>query len=327
MTHNVDGDDKDVWPWLGRTVKEAKANSGTKSRFDIAKLEEWRQIFEHMQMQGVVPYLILEDDSAWKRYDHDRYYREIIARFGYLPAIVFNLGEEHNENYSLGEGLALAKRFKQMNPYTHPVGIHNINRANDAYIDSPYVDLTSIQTGQPGRKSAVKFSIEHNQIAVDWINRCRSRGRRILMVNFDEGRPELDRRAWWSAYLGGGVWETHVLPPYDQPHSAWEMTWVQLGGARAFMETLPFHEMQPRNELVTAGALCLAKPGKAYALYLPQGVATTIELPSGTRYTCAWWNPTNGKEDKFQAEQQIPGGRQTFTPPNENDWALRILSL
>jgi hypothetical protein len=29
MTHNIDGDDKDVWPWLGKTQKEAKINGGS----------------------------------------------------------------------------------------------------------------------------------------------------------------------------------------------------------------------------------------------------------------------------------------------------------
>ena len=327
MLHNIDGDDKDVWPWLGNSLKEAKANGGKDARFDIVKLREWRELFAHMQMRGVVPYLILDDDGAWKGYDHDRYYREIIARFGDLPAVVFNLGEEHNENYPLREGLVLAKRFKERDPYQHPLGIHNVNRANDGYIDSPDVDLTSIQTGQPGRPSAVKYAIEHNQIAVDWIARCRSRGRRVLMVNFDEGRPEYDRRAWWSAYLGGGVWEAHVTGPYDRPYSTWATTWKELGGTRAFMESLPFFEMDPHNDLVTSGgAFCLAKPGTAYAVYLPQGGRFSIRLAGGRRYTAGWWNPANGQDGTFQGEQSLPGGSHTFKAPAAGDWAIRILA-
>ncbi len=328
MTHNVDGDDKDVWPWLGATAAEAKKNGGADARFDVAKLEEWRELFEYMQTRGVVPYLILEDDSAWKRYDVVRYQREIIARFGDLPALVFNLGEEHNENYRLREGLEMARRFKEIDPYNHALGIHNISRANDDYVDSPYLDMTAIQTGQPGRPSAVKFAIEHNQIAVDWIARCRKRGKRILVVNFDEGRPEHDRLAWWSAYIGGGVWEAHVAENYDQPHSAWETTWVELGGARAFMESLPFHEMEPRNDLVIAGdGFCLAKPGAAYAVYLPHEGRVTVKLEAGVRYSAAWWSPDNGFNGQFEPAQTIVGGSQDFQTPGEGDWALRILAV
>ena len=166
MTHNIGGDDRDVWPWLGETVKEAMSNGGKNARFNVAKLEEWRVLFEYMQTKGAVPYLVLEDDSAWKAYDHSRYWREMIARFGYLPAVVFNMGEELNENYRLSDGLALAKQFKALDPYDHPLGIHNVNRPTDSYIDSPHVDLTAIQTGSPGRRRSLQHALQHNWISV-----------------------------------------------------------------------------------------------------------------------------------------------------------------
>ncbi len=328
MTHNIGGDENDVWPWQGATPAEAKQNAVPGHvRFDIAKLTEWRVLFEHMQTQGVVPYLVLEDDSAWTGYDHARYYREIIARFGDLPALLVNIGEENNENYSLQQGLALAARFRQLDPYRHPLGIHNVNRPSDRYIDSPAMDFTSIQTGSPGRRKGLEKALEHNRITVDWIERCRVRRRRVLVVNFDEARPEEDRRCWWSVYMGGGVWETHVRQPYDRPLSAWEPTWTQLGGARSFMESLPFWEMSPHNELVESGrAFCLARPGKAYALYLPMGGRVTVRRASGVTYEAAGWNPVNGKEGRFEHRTTINGGLQHFTAPSPGDWALRILA-
>lgn len=325
MTHNIDGDDRDVWPWLGTETRSTKSHAGAQARFDINKLERWGDLFEHMQRAGVVPYLVLEDDSAWKGFDRPRYYREIIARFGYLPALIINLAEEHNENYRLTEALGHMRLFREMDPYDHPLGIHNVNRPSDEYIDAPYIDFTSIQTGQPGTRKGVKHAVEHNQITVDWIQRCQQRGRRVLMVGFDEGRPEHDRRAWWSAYLGGGVWEAHVVEPYDRPFSAWEATWTQLGGTRTFMESLPFWEMQPRNDLIRAGmAFCLAKPGSTYALYLPEGGTVEVELPANASYTCDWWNPANGSNGRFQGARNVTGGAQSFTAPGTGDWALRI---
>ena len=52
-THNLDGDDKDVWPWLGLTAKEAKANGGADARFDGVRLEAWRALFDYMQKKGL----------------------------------------------------------------------------------------------------------------------------------------------------------------------------------------------------------------------------------------------------------------------------------
>ena len=327
MTHNIGGDDKDVWPWLGKTQREAMSNGGSNARFDVAKLDEWRDLFEYMQTRGVVPYLVLEDDSAWKGYDRGRYYREIIARFGYLPALVFNCGEEHNENYRLSQALQFMRQLQQIDPYDHPRAIHNVNRPNNDYVDAPHIGFPSIQTGRPGSRTVLETALEHNRITIDWINRCLVRKRRVLVVNFDEARPEEDRRCWWSVYLGGGVWETHVRRPYDRPLSAWEPAWTQLGGARAFMESLPFWEMQPHNELVLDGhAFCLARPGHVYALYLPTGGSIRVSLTPHVTYEVAWWNPANGKDGGFQANKRsIPGGSQRLTAPSDGDWALRIV--
>jgi hypothetical protein len=326
MTHNIDGDDRDVWPWLGDTERRAKANGGENARFDVAKLAQWRELFEHMQDKGVVPYLVLEDDSAWKGYDHARYYREMIARFGDLPALLFNFNEEHNENYELAQALEFMRTLEEIDPYDHPRGIHNVNTPNDRYIDAPQVDFTSIQTGSPGTVVGLEKAIGHHRTTLNWIKRCRQRGRRTLVVNFDEGRPEEDRHAWWSAYLAGGVWEAHVNKPYDRPMSAWEPVWTQLGGARAFMESLPFWEMESHDEVVKSGTgFCLAKPGKVYALYLPLGGSVTVDLPPKGKFKVAWWNPANGRDGHFQNRAPVNGGRRRFTPPDDGDWALRIL--
>ncbi len=325
MSHNLDGDDRDVWPWLGQTPREAKANGGPSSRFDVAKLEAWRFVLEHMQRRGLVVYLVLEDDSAWQGYDHARYYREMVARFGYLPGLLFNLGEEHNENYTLAAALGHMRQLAAIDPYDHPRGIHNVNTPTDQYIDAEEIDFTSIQTGSPGTRRGVKDALAHHQLAIDWLKRCESRGQRMLVVNFDEGRPEEARAAWWAAYLGGGVWEAHVLPPYDRPMSAWEKTWNELGGARAFLESLPFWEMQPHNDLVKSGhALCLARPGAAYALYLPEGGKAEIELEGG-EYTIAWWNPANSRDGRFQDRRTLGGGLQELTAPGPGDWAVKIV--
>lgn len=326
MTHNLRGDDNDVWPWLGATPREAMSNGGENARFDVRKLDEWRQLFEYMQTKGVVPYLVLEDDSAWRGYDHRRYYREMVARFGYLPALLFNFNEEHNENYELSEALDYMRLLRDIDPYDHPRGIHNVNRPSDAYVDCEAVDFTSIQTGAPGTRKGLKNALEHNQIAIDWIQRCRTRGRRILMIGFDEARPEEDRRCWWSVYIGGGVWETHVRQPYDRPLSAWEPAWTQLGGARAFMESLPFWEMEPANDIVKSGkAFCLAKGGEVYAVYLPEGGRITLDLPADREFLVEWWSPTQGRSGKFAHSSRISGGHSVLASPGDGDWAARVI--
>ncbi|OVE75296.1 hypothetical protein BVX98_07860, partial [bacterium F11] len=320
MTHNLEGDHRDVWPWLGATQAEAKLNGEPDARFNIPKLHEWLDLFEHMQTKGMVLYMILEDDSAWKGYDHDRYYREMVAHFGHLPGLLFNINEEYNENYNLTEALGFAESLRNIDPYRHPIGIHNVNSPNDSYVDAPYIDFTAIQT--KGSDPLV-----HNSKTIDWINRSLSRNKRVLMVGYDEPRPELNRKGWWSAYMGGGVWEIHTTSSYNRWMDAWEPAWTELGGARKFMESLPFWEMVPSNHLVTSGqAYCLAKPGEVYAFYLPNGGTISVDLPPGSTNNVAWWDPTKGLDGTFENQSQIGGGSQSLAAPGPGDWALRIVT-
>ena len=324
ITSNIDGDSRDVWPWLGITEKEAKANGGPGSRFDVARLDEWRDLFEYMQEKGMVVYIVLEDDSGWKDYDHARYYREMIARFSYLPALIFNFNEEHNENYSKSEALEMMALLKKIDPFDHPVGIHNINQPDDDYIKAAQIDFTSIQTGTAGSRVAPGPS-EYNKLVTSWISRCKALSSRTLMVGIDEGRPEEDRRIWWSTYLSGGVWEAHVLGPYDRPMSAWDTVWTELGGARKFMESIPFWVMHPDSSVIREGkAFCLNHEDCVYALYLPEGGTVTLDLPKGRKYTVSWWNPENGNEGNFQNETTIKGGSRKIVPPGKGDWAVRV---
>jgi len=322
MTHNIGGDGNDVWPWLGATASDAKTNGANSVRFDVVKLEQWRDLFEHMQRKGVVVYMILEDDSAWSGYDHDRYYRELIARFGYLPALLFNVGEEYNENYTLSQSLGFAQTIRNIDPFDHPIGIHNVNSPSAQYVDAPQIDFTAIQTNDAGGGE------KHNRIVTDWIALSKARNRRVISVGFDEPRPLMDRRGWWSAYIAGGVWEVHVDRPYDRPVSTWNIAWTQLGGTRAFMETMPFWQMEPRNDLVISGsAFCLADPGNVYAVYLPNGGTVNIDLAdSDASYDFSWWNPENGSQGGFTGAGVVNGGVQEFTAPSNGDWALRIVA-
>lgn len=310
MTHTLEGDENDVWPWPGETPEEAKKNH---QRFDHAKLEKWREFFEYIQSQGIVIHLVLEDDSAWTGYDHARYYREMVARFGYLPALYFNFGEEHNENYSLQDALRYMKLLAEIDPFRHARAVHNVNIPREEYLDSPYVDVASIQT-QPSKPATL------NQQAVDWWQACLARRQRPLVVSFDEARPAGDRRSWWAVYLGGAMWES--LIPAPQGYAAVEPAWRELGATRAFMESLPFAEMIPANHLVSGGqAFCLAQPGEVYALYLPAGGTVEVELAAGNQYRAEWFEPRTGA---WKLGVTLSGGRRALKAPDAQDWAVRI---
>jgi hypothetical protein len=316
MTHTLDGDGKDVWPWLGETAEEAKANP---DRFDVGRLQRWLELFEYIQSRGIVIHLVLEDDSAWTGFDYPAYYREIVARFGHLPALIFNYCEEYNERHSLGEALDHMKLLSEIDPYQHPRAIHNVNAPNDEFLASSYVNVASIQT--PPSSPRVL-----NALAIEWLQAPLATNRRPLVVGFDEGRPADERRSWWSVYMGGGNWESYI--PVPAGYSATEPAWRELALAHRFFVGLPLEKMVPANHLVTDGsAFCLAQPPAVYAFYLLEAGTIEAVLPAGNRYRTEWYDPRGEGEAPWRKGPVIDGGRQKLEAPGAGDWAARVTQI
>jgi hypothetical protein len=227
-----------------------------------------------------------------------------------LPALYFNFCEEYNERYSLDDALRYMQMLGDVDPYGHPRAIHNVRAPDPAYIDSPHVQATSIQT-TPSSPAAL------NRLAVEWWQAPLARNRRPLVVSFDEARPAEDRRSWWSAYLGGAIWESYV--PVEKGYASVEPAWRELAATRAFLEPLPVETMVPANHLVRSGAaFCLAAPGEVYALYLPEGGEVEVELTGGNQYRARWFDPRSGNPQAWYKA----GTR--FRAPDLRDWALLI---
>ena len=97
---NVEGDGQDVFPWVSHDDPYV---------FDVSKLAQWQRVFEHFNSRGVLIDMLLTEteNESWfeamdgvevgKDFSNARklYYREMVARFGHLNGLVFNLGEEN----------------------------------------------------------------------------------------------------------------------------------------------------------------------------------------------------------------------------------------
>ena len=61
-----------------------------------------------------------------------------------------------------------------------------------------------------------------------------------------------------------------------------------------FERYLPFVEMNSADPLTSRDDdYCLAKPGAVYAIYLPRGGSTDLQLPAG-HFQVRWFNPRSG---------------------------------
>lgn len=94
LVMNEHGDGDNIWPWTGPYEQ---------TRYDVSKLAQWDILFGHMAAKGMAMNLFTqetENDTILNKgelgLERKLYYKELIARFGHQPAMVWNLGEETN---------------------------------------------------------------------------------------------------------------------------------------------------------------------------------------------------------------------------------------
>ena len=90
-----------------------------------------------------------------------------------------------------------------------------------------------------------------------------------------------------------------------------------------FFTSFEWWKTEPHDELVNAGAYCVAEPGRTYAAYLPNGGTVAIKLEQG-RYRAEWFNPSTGA---ILPIGQIAATASWTSPkaPDGSDWALLLL--
>lgn len=144
------------------------------------------------------------------------------------------------------------------------------------------------------------------------------------------------RRASWRIVCAGGylaagfhgtighsdVWNRLDAPNHYTFQVRDEGAAAQLRILYGFFTALPFWRLEPFDG-ITGEAQALAVPGELYVLYLPHGGSVSVDLGAlpGT-VTARWFNPRDGSWG--QETTAAGGGRQEFTAPDTQDWALLV---
>ena len=110
----------------------------------------------------------------------------------------------------------------------------------------------------------------------------------------------------------------------------WDLTGYAIELLRRFY---PFAEMTHHDELTSAeDDYCLAIPGEYYAIYLPNGGTTNLDLgDNSSTFMLRWYNPRAGGslQEGSVGEVTGPGSVAIGHPPKDpdKDWvaALRLM--
>ncbi|MFC1510612.1 DUF5060 domain-containing protein, partial [Candidatus Omnitrophota bacterium] len=372
---NIGGDGQEVWPYLRIINREGDkyGNSGNDNKhFDLSKLRQWDMVFQHAQKKGINIQMVLSEGEKQNKNELDGkklglerklYYREMVARFGYLNALQWNLCEEYNINGSEipeDEIRKWAAYVRDVDPYGHPITVHNGGKHGwKHFFGEPNIDLTSYQFG--GNLNGLDYSN-----TVEDLRRSALAAGKKIVISIDEttavanvdseeafmvNKP-LPGGGSWDRYYGGQKWarKNIIYPIYfsggvvevitddalrTDDFAPYAALWDYMYYARKFLENnVPFWEMKPADDLLMGesetygGGQVFVKKGVAYAIYLPDATQSgALDLRSDASvYKRKWYNPRTGKFEG--TTKQISGGRMRDlgAPPRDahEDWVVLL---
>ena len=348
LTMNVNGDGRNVWPWTDPWKHD---------RFDVSKLAQWEIVFEHMQRRGIQMHVVLQEtendhilDGGELGPTRKLYLREMIARFAHHPAVVWNLGEENLQTPAQQQ--AMADFIRGIDPYNHPIVIHNdhyspdnIKETFDPHLGKSTLDGTAIQDFQWNdvHYHTKQYVVASRAAGKPWVVCADEMGGAQFGLPTDQDEPDhFDARSkgLWGNLMGGGAgvewyfgWQNNS-PQSDLSAETWrprESMWKQSKLAIDFFQTfLPFWEMQPADHLPRAYAdYCLAKPGDTYCIYLFNGGNTRLDLQKHRGpFSVHWFNPRDGGALQTGSVQTVwgPGQVEIGEPPVDKgrDWVCLV---
>jgi hypothetical protein len=377
LTYNAGGDGDNVWPFVERDDK---------LHYDVSKLDQWQIVFDHAQQKGLYLHFKLQetenDDHARGSGDSRKtvaipealdagdlgserklYLRELIARYGYLLALNWNLGEENTQTPE--QQRQMAAFIRSTDPYGHHTVIHTYpNEQERVYLpllgDQSVLTGASLQNAHDGTHArTVQWVVASERAGRPWVVANDEQGPASLGVPPDpgfagwkgvdeKGKPvqtvhDIRKYTLWGNLLAGGAGVEYYFG-YAPPHSDLDLedfrsrdkTWDYARIALEFFRTekVPFWEMEPADALVgnaTHGnsRYCFARRGQLYLVYLPRGGSADLDLSGASgEFSVSWFDPRSGGSLKPGSVRTVKGGSPASlgTPPGaaDEDWLVVV---
>ncbi len=325
LVWNVEGDGKDVWPFL---------DPQDQTRFDVSKLDQWERLFAHMQARGIALHIVLQETENELLMDggdtgriRKLFISELIARFAHHNALIWNLGEENGPVHWRPEGQSDAQRramidwLSQADPYNHPILLHTHAEPDDKVaIAGPLLGLKnldglSLQIADP--------KLVHKETA-KWFTLSADAGHRWVLTMDEIGPwqngaiPDADaeddhlallREAMWGHFLAGGSGvEWYFGAKFDhndlsaEDFRSRDKLWASSYAARQFIEQtidLASRKICP-PELASTPCMqgsALGTAQQVSIVYLPAGTALTPAITKGAK-AIEFRNPLNASESR-----------------------------
>jgi len=351
LTMNIDGDGKDVWPYISYDERY---------RFDCSKLDQWEIIFDHMEKLGLMLHIVTQEtenelllDNGDTGPQRKLYYRELIARFGHHLAITWNMGEENGpadftpNAQSVQQQKDMVKFMKENDPYQSYVVIHTHAAPQPRYeifdkllgdtnLNGPSLQLGNFRTTHAETLHWTKASKEAGMPWVVCIDEIGPHWRGVDPDDREDNNQDTVRaEVLWGNLMAGGSgaewyfgYKNHNndlgCEDWRSRDRMWDYTRY---GIEFFQKYVPFQDMEPADELVNKGNFCMANAGEFYVVYLPYGGHAVLDLTDARgSFSVNWYNPRTGGD--LTEAASVEGGTQVDLGNAAEqpglDWAILV---
>lgn len=231
----------------------------------------------------------------------ETYVRKVVDTVNDLDNVLYEIkneggGSSTEWQYHL---INFIKSYEGGKPKRHPVGMTSQTGKGGSIENLLNSPADWISPGGENVRQGAYFS-----------NPPAATGSQVIITDTDHIEPNTTDAAWvWRSFLRG-------LNPIVMDHwngAQWDPIRRAMGHTRRLAERVDLAAMTPRDELATT-KYCLAQPGVAYIVYLPQGGEVTVNLSAASgNLQVEWMHPVEGG---ITPGQPVAGGaQQAFTAP------------
>ena len=376
LPYNAGGDGDNVWPFVERDDK---------FHYDVSKLDQWQIVFDHAQQRGVYLHFKLQEqeiddnlrgnpnepargrgpaasgpvtealDGGDLGQERRLYVRELVARFGYLLALNWNIGEENTQ--SSEQQLAMAMNLRDTDPYGgHHIVVHTFPNGQERVYPgllgtlSPFTGASLQMAWNAVHERTWRWVAASSQAKKPWVVANDEQGPAGLGVPPDPGYAgfagkdaqgrdvgytlhDIRKYTLWGNLMAGGAGVEYYfgygLPDNDlvaENFRSRDQSWDYARIAIDFFHTqkIPFWEMTNADGLVgndrhDNSRYAFAKANDVYLVYLPTGGTTSLDLSAAKgQFGVEWFDPRNGGALKPGSVRAVTGGAPAAlgTPPD-----------
>ena len=368
LPYNAGGDGDNVWPFTARDDK---------FHYDVSKLDQWQIVFDHAQQKGIYLHFKLQENEIDDNFrsgktvvipesldggdtgpERKLYVRELVARFGYLLALNWNIGEENTQ--SSEQQLAMAMNLTGSDPYSgHHVVVHTFPSEQEKVYPpllgsrSPFTGASLQMMWNAVHERTIRWLLASAQAKKPWVVTNDEQGPAGLGVPPDPGYAgfagkdvkgmdvgytlhDIRKYTLWGNLMAGGAGVEYYfgygLPDNDlvaENFRSRDKSWDYARIAIDFFHSskIPFWDMRNADELVgnekhDNSRYCFAKANEIYLVYLPSGGAAQLDLSKATgQFSIEWFDPRNGGAVMRGSVTAVKGGAPASVgmPPDNPD--------